>query len=98
MTTKTVSIRELLRNSKLLDDYDFVEVVNKKTHEYKGVYVSAKYAAEFKEYLESRKKQQIAEKLNRIKKFAGKGKIDKSFDGLSSSRIREKLAKENHGE
>lgn len=97
MTSKTVSIRELLRNSKVLDEYDYVEVKNKKTREYKGIFISAKYAAEFKHYLETRKKQEIDEKLSRIRRFAGKGKISERFDGVNSRQIREKVAEENHG-
>ncbi len=98
MTTKTVSIRELLRNSKLLDGYDYVEVENKKTHEYKGIFISAKYAAEFKQYLATRKKQQIDEKLERIRQFSGKGKIAERFSELSSNQIRKQMAEEKYGE
>ncbi len=98
MITKTVSIRELLRNSKLLDDYDYVEVENKKTHEYKGIFISAKYADEFKQYLTTRKKQQIDQKLDRLRKFAGKGKIEERFSELSSSQIRKQMAEEKYGE
>jgi len=97
MTTKTVSIRELLRDSKVLEGYDFVEVENKKTREYKGIFISPKYAAEFKQFLEARKKQEIDEKLRRIRKYAGKGKIEEGFNRLSSNQIREKVAKDKYG-
>jgi len=50
--TTTVGIRELSRNSKLLEQYDYVDVEDKKTHEYKGLFISPKYADEFKKYLE----------------------------------------------
>lgn len=71
--TMTVGMRELARNSKILDGYDYVEVEDKIS-----------------------KEQQA--KLDRIAKYAGKGKIDEQFDMLSSSQIREKKAMESYGE
>ena len=51
MTTK-IGMRELSRNSNILDGYDYVEIEDKKTHEFKGLYVSAKYADDFKKFLD----------------------------------------------
>ena len=49
MKTK-IGMRELSRNSNILDGYDYVEIEDKKTHEFKGLYVSAKYADDFKKF------------------------------------------------
>ena len=46
--TKKIGIREVTRNFSILDEYDYVEIEDKKTHEYKGMFISSKYAKEFK--------------------------------------------------
>ncbi|BCG63921.1 MAG: hypothetical protein methR_P1668 [Methyloprofundus sp.] len=69
--TITVGLRELGRNSNILEGYDYVDVEDKKTHEYKGLFVSPKYAAEFKEFLEAKKAKQKQEALNEIMQFVG---------------------------
>jgi hypothetical protein len=96
--TTTVGIRELSRNSKLLEQYDYVDVEDKKTHEYKGLFISPKYADEFKKYLDEKISREKQDMLDRIDKFAGKGKIHERFNNLTSREIREKIAKEKYGE
>ncbi len=91
--TKRIGIREVTRNFSILDDYDYVEIEDKKTHEYKGMFISSKYAKEFKKFLDEKKQ----EKLDRLRRFAGKGEIHKRFDGLTGAEIREKIAKEKYG-
>ena len=91
--TKRVGIREVTRNFSILDEYDYVDIEDKKTHEYKGMFISSKYAKEFKKFLDEKKQ----EKLDRLRKFAGKGEIYKRFDGLTGMQIREKIAKEKYG-
>lgn len=97
MTTK-IGIRELSRNSNILNNYDYIEVEDKKTHEFKGLFISAKYAQEFKSFLENKLKLEQEEKLNRIMKYAGKGKIDKNFENLTSSEIKAKKDNEKYNE
>ncbi len=96
MTIK-VGMRELARNSNILDGYDYVEVEDKKTHEYKGLFISPKYADEFKAFLEDKisKEQQL--KLDRLMEYVGKGEVHERFNNLTSSQIREKVAKEKYG-
>ena len=96
--TTTVGIRELSRNSNILDGYDYVDVEDKKTHEYKGLFISPKYADEFKKYLDEKNSREKQDMLDRIDKFAGKGKIHERFNNLTSREIREKIAKEKYGE
>ncbi len=95
MTTK-IGIRELSRNSNILDAYDYVEIEDKKTHEFKGLFISAKYADEFKKFLELKIQKEHQEKLDKIMKYAGKGKIDESYNNLSANEIKEKKEKEKH--
>jgi len=96
--TKRVGIREFVRNSKILDEYDYIDIEDKKTHEYKGLFISAKYADEFKKLIEARIKQEREKELDVIRRFAGKGEVYKRFEGLTSSQIREKIAKEKYGD
>jgi len=62
----------------MLDDY--IDVEDKKTHEYKGLFISPKYADEFKAFLEDKISKELEKKLNRIKRYAGKGKVYERFN------------------
>jgi len=95
--TMTVGMRDLARNSNILDGYDYVDVEDKKTHEYKGLFVSPKYADEFKSFLENKEAKEKQEKIDRLMKFAGTCTIHERFNNLTSSQIREKVAKEKYG-
>jgi len=95
--TMTVGMRELARNSNILDGYDYVDVEDKKTHEYKGLFISPKYAEEFKSFLEKKLAKEKQEKINRLMKFAGTCEVDEQFNNLTSGQIREKVAKEKYG-
>lgn len=92
----TVGLRELARNSNILDGYDYVDVEDKKTHEYKGLFVSPKYADEFKRYLENKKDKEKQKKIDRLMKFAGTCEIHERFNNLTSNQIKEKIAKEKY--
>ena len=94
--TMTVGMRELARNSNILNGYDYVDVEDKKTHEYKGLFVSPKYADEFKKFLDDKISKEEQRQLDEIAKFAGKGKVYERFNNLTSSQIREKVAKEKY--
>ena len=69
--TTTIGIRDLIRNSKILDEYDYVDVEDKRSHIYKGLFVSPKYAGELKAYLKKRIKEEKSKALNDIMQFAG---------------------------
>lgn len=92
--TITVGIRDITRNIDILREYGYVDIEDKKTKEYKGAFLSPEYAQEFKEYLASKKELAKA----KLKQYAGKGKIDSKYDGLSSSELRSAVALENSGE
>ena len=77
----------MARNANILDGYDYVDVEDKKTHKYKGLFISPKYADEFKRFLEDKISKEHQDKLNRLMKYAGKGKVDERFDGLTSSQL-----------
>ena len=95
--TTTMSIRELTRNGNMFGKYDYIDIEDKKSHEYKGVFVSAAYAEEVKKFLEEKLAKEREAKLERIRKYAGRGSIHKRFEGLNASEIREKKAIEQYG-
>ena len=91
MTIK-VGFRELARNSNILDGYDYIEVEDKKTHEYKGLFVSPKYAKEFKIFLEEKISNENQKKLDKIMQFSGSIEIDSKYKEMSSSELRDARA------
>jgi hypothetical protein len=95
--TMVVGMRDLARNSNILDGYDYVDVEDKKTHEYKGLFISPKYADEFKTFLAGKITQEQQEKWDRLMKYVGKGEVHERFNNLTSSQIREKVALEKYG-
>lgn len=66
MTTTTLSIRDLVRE-KNLTKYDFVDIEDKKTKDYKGVFVSYRHADEVKKFLAEKKRK----RKERMMSFAG---------------------------
>jgi hypothetical protein len=94
--TTMVGIRDLARNSNILDGYDYVEVEDKKTHEYKGLFVSPKYADEFKAFLQNKISKEHQKKLDRVMKFVGKNKVNERFNELTSSQIKKKKAQDQY--
>lgn len=91
MTIK-IGYRELARNSNILDGYDYVEVEDKKTHEYKGLFVSPKYAQEFKKFIEDKISNEQQKKLDDIMQFAGSIEVDSKYQGMSSSELKDARA------
>jgi hypothetical protein len=67
----TIGIRELARNSNVMEHYDYVEIEDRKTHEKKGLLISPKYADEFKALLDKKLAKEKREKLDKIMQFSG---------------------------
>ena len=95
--TTTIGIRDIARNIDMLQKYDYVDIEDKKTHEYKGLFCSPAYAKEFKDFLAKKSQIEKQEKLSRLKKYAGKSSIDSKYDDLSSNEIKELVSKEKVG-
>lgn len=96
--TTTVGIRDLVRNINILQEYDYVRIEDKKTHEYKGIFVSSKHAKEFENYLLEKSNKQKADKLKRLKAYAGKIPIDEKYNGLSNAELRRQIVADKFGE
>jgi hypothetical protein len=95
--TARVGIREISRQFSAYQDYDYVEIENKKTGKRNGLYVSEKYADELKAYIDKCEQQERQRKLDALMQFAGSMEIDSKYDGLSGAQLREMIAKEKYG-
>ena len=73
----TMSIRDLTRSGDTLFQYDYVEIENKKSKTYQGIFIPQKYAKEMKKILDKKIYQEKQKKLNDLDKFIGllNGKI-----------------------
>ena len=87
--TTTMSIRELTRNGSMFGQYDYIDIEDKKSNEYKGVFISSKYADRVKAFLEKEILKQQKKELDEIMQFAGimNGETDNlSIQELKSQR------------
>lgn len=66
-----IGIRELTRNSNILSEHDYVDVEDKKTHEYKGVFVSAVHADMVKAVIDKHNLNKKKKALDNVMQFAG---------------------------
>jgi len=84
-----VGVREFTKNFSKYQNIDMVEIIDKKTDEVKGVFISPASAEKVKEILTKSKK----EKIEGILKFAGTMKMDEKFKDLTKEELRLKIAK-----
>ncbi len=87
-----IGMRDLVRNSNILDGHDYVDVEDKKTHEYKGLFVSPKYIDDVKNFIEEKIKQEKQDKLDKIMRFSGSIEIDSKYLDMSSNELRKSRA------
>lgn len=95
--TTTVGMRDLARNSNILDGYDYVDVEDKKTHEYKGLFISPKYVAEFKFFLEHKISKDLQDRLDEVERFAGSNEMEDRYKGLEGKELMIEVAKAKCG-
>ncbi len=88
--TQKVGIRDVMRNFKILEQYDIVEIEDKKTKKLKGLFISEKWAKELKDNIEKMIEQKRQEEVNEIMKFAGIA--DGDTKNLSAKEIRKMRA------
>lgn len=86
--TTTMSIRDLTRNGNMFADYDYIDIEDKKSNEYKGVFISSKYAEMVKEFLEREISKEKQAKLDEIMQFAGI--MDGETENLSMQELKTK--------
>jgi len=96
MTTK-MGIRDITRNFSILDEYDYVEIEDKKTHKLKGMFISEKYVDEVKKMLTEKISQEKQKRLDKVMKYAGKFEMEDRFQGLEGIDLKTEIAKAKCG-
>ncbi len=91
-----IDIRELSRNSSVLDKYDYVEIEDKKSKKLKGAFISNKLLKDVKEYILQKEQEKKQKELNEIMQFAGQFEIDEKFINKSAKEIRQIKALEKY--
>jgi len=86
--TTTMSIRELTRNGSMFGQYDYINIEDKKSNEYKGVFISSKYADMVKDFLKKEIEKQQKKELDEIMQFAGI--MDGESNNLSMQELKAK--------
>ncbi len=87
-----MSIRELTRSGSKISDYDYIDIEDRKSHEYKGVLISAKYADEVKAFLKKKIAKEKQQRLEEIMQFAGI--LSGATDNMSAQEIKAKKIQE----
>ncbi|MGE0738095.1 hypothetical protein [Sulfurimonas sp.] len=70
MTTR-FGVREITRNFNILENYDYVEIEDKKTHTLKGLFVSAELLEDVKTFLDKKIKAKKRQELDEMMQFVG---------------------------
>ena len=96
--SRRLGVRDVTRNFSILYEYDYVEIEDKKTKQIKGMFVSERYIDDVKAFIEAKKEEEMRQKMEEIRRLAGKGRIAERFDGLTAREIRKKVAKEKESE
>ncbi len=96
--TKKIGVRELARNVKILDEYDLIEIEDKKSKKRKGIFVSDKYADEIKRFIEAKERKKREDRLKKIMKFAGSIEMENDLVEKDLYTLREVGAKRKIGE
>lgn len=94
--TARLGVREITRNFNILENYDYVEIEDKKTHNIKGLFVSSDLVEDVKKYIEEKLKISKQLEIDEMMQFVGKGRIDERFNDLTSKDIRQKIAEEKY--
>ncbi len=64
-------VREITRNFNILENYDYVEIEDKKTHDLKGLFVSAEFLDEVKNFIDKKIKTKKKQEIDEIMQFVG---------------------------
>lgn len=75
MTTR-FGVREITRNFNILENYDYVEIEDKKTHTLKGLFVSAELLEDVKIFLDKKIKAKKRQEIDEMMQFVGMVKGD----------------------
>jgi hypothetical protein len=93
--TARLGVREITRNFSILEDYDYVEIEDKKTHHLKGLFVSAELLDEVKVFIDLKLKAKKKQELDEMMQFVGM--VNGDFEDLTAQDIKA-IKKEKFGE
>ncbi len=96
--TASIGTRDIVRNTSILEEYDIVEIEDKKTKKRKGLFISSKYADDVKRFIEAKEKEAREKKLAAFMQFAGSLSMEESFKEADSLKYKELVAKRKAGE
>jgi len=85
-----VGVREFTKNFSKYQNVEMVEIIDKKTDEVKGVFISPEVAKKVKKIL-------LREKNKSILKFAGTMEMDDKFKNLTKNEVKLDIAKLKNG-
>ena len=94
--TTSIGIRDIVRNTSILDEYDLIEIEDKKTKKRKGLFVSSKYADEVRQFIEARKKEEQERRLRAFLQFSGSLSTADGID-LDPAKRKEQVARRKAG-
>lgn len=84
----TMSIRDLGRSGPRLQEFDYIDLEDKKSHEPKGVFIPERYAAEVRNYMEEKLKARGEARVASVMAFAGM--LDGETKGQSIQELKAK--------
>ena len=67
----SMSIRDLTRSGAMLNSFDYIDIEDKKSHDYKGVFIPSQYAEAVKSFLANKLAQEKSLKLAQLMQFSG---------------------------
>ena len=98
MTAVPIGIRELTRNSSILNNVDYVEIEDKKTKKLKGAFISRKYLDDVKKLIEKREKEEKKRKFEKMLNLLDGLEIEDRFKDKNYKEIKKMIAEEKYGE
>ncbi|MDD3466481.1 MAG: hypothetical protein PHE67_04955 [Campylobacterales bacterium] len=93
--TARLGVRDVVRNFNILENYEYVEIEDKKTHALKGLFVSAELIDEVKAFLDAKLAEQRQKKLDALMPFVGM--VSGAFDTLTPQEIKSAKKEKYHG-
>jgi len=84
--TARLGVRDVVRNFNILEEYEYVEIEDKKSHALKGLFVSAELTADVMAFLDKKLATEKQKKLDDLMAFAGM--VNGEFDTLTHQEIK----------
>jgi len=93
--TKRLGVREIVRNFTILENYEYVEIEDKKTNSLKGLFVCVEFLDDVKKFLDEKIAMQKQKKLDALMPFVGMVKGE--FQEHGTQEIKAMKKEKHHG-